>query len=164
MENNNIENEIRIIEEKIEELVSLKREKEIENSKQCKRKWIFLKKGNNLEKEILEIEENIKKLQFEIISLKSKDPKFTADLRANIKNELKAYIIQKVLNRPESVVVFNDINTIIDEIMKEINSDGKIANISEIKDTIKNEMLGKLKENFKFSQEKNINTLEAFKK
>jgi len=164
MENNNIENEIRIIEEKIEELVSLKREKEIENSKQCKRKWIFLKKGNNLEKEILEIEENIKKLQFEIISLKSKDPKFTADLRANIKNELKAYIIQKVLNKPESVVVFNDINTIIDEIMKEINSDGKIANISEIKDTIKNEMMGKLKENFKFSQEKNINTLEAFKK
>ena len=164
MENNNIENEIRIIEEKIEELVSLKREKEIENSKQCKRKWIFLKKSNNLEKEILEIEENIKKLQFEIISLKSKDPKFTADLRANIKNELKAYIIQKVLNRPESVVVFNDINTIIDEIMKEINSDGKIANISEIKDTIKNEMMGKLKENFKFSQEKNINTLEAFKK
>ena len=164
MENNNIENEIRIIEEKIEELVSLKREKEIENSKQCKRKWIFLKKGNNLEKEILDIEENIKKLQFEIISLKSKDPKFIADLRSNIKNELKAYIIQKILNRPESVVVFNEVNTIIDEIMKEINSDGKIANISEIKDTIKNEMMGKLKENFKFSQEKNINTLEAFKK
>ena len=164
MENNNIENEIRIIEEKIEELVSLKREKEIENSKQCKRKWIFLKKGNNLEKEILDIEENIKKLQFEIISLKSKDPKFTADLRANIKNELKAYIIQKILNRPESLVIFNEINTITAEIMKEINSDGKIANISEIKDTIKNEMMGKLKENFKFSQEKNINTLEAFKK
>ena len=164
MENNNIENEIRIIEEKIEELVSLKREKEIENSKQCKRKWIFLKKGNNLEKKILEIEENIKKLQFEIISLRSKDPKFIADLRSNIKNELKAYIIQKILNRPESVVIFNDINTIIDEIMKEINSDGKISNISEIKDTIKNEMMGKLKENFKFSQEKNINTLEAFKK
>ena len=164
MENNNIENEIRIIEEKIEELVSLKREKEIENSKQCKRKWIFLKKGNNLEKEILEIEENIKKLQFEIISLKSKDPKFTADLRANIKNELKAYIIQKILNRPESVVVFNEVNTIIEEIMKEISSDGKITDTSEIKDTIKNEMMGKLKENFKFSQEKNINTLEAFKK
>ena len=44
MENNNIENEIRIIEEKIEELVSLKREKEIENSKQGKRKWLFIKK------------------------------------------------------------------------------------------------------------------------
>ena len=164
MENNNIENEIRIIEEKIEELVSLKREKEIENSKQSKKKWLFIKKSNNFEKEILEIEENIKKLQFEIISLKSKDPKFIADLRSNIKNELKAYIIQKILNRPESVVIFNDINTIIDEIMKEINSDGKISNISEIKDTIKNEMMGKLKENFKFSQEKNINTLEAFKK
>ena len=164
MENNNIENEIRIIEEKIEELVSLKREKEIENSKQSKKKWLFIKKSNNFEKEILEIEENIKKLQFEIISLKSKDPKFIADLRSNIKNELKAYIIQKILNRPESVVIFNDINTIIDEIMKEINSDGKISNISEIKDTIKNEMMGKLKENFKFSEEKNINTLEAFKK
>ena len=164
MENNNVENEVKIIEEKIEKLVSLKKEKEIKNSKQSKKKWLFIKKNNNLEKEILEIEENIKKLQFEIISLRSKDPKFSADLRANIKNELKAYIIQKILNRPESVVIFNDINTIIDEIMKEINSDGKISNISEIKDTIKNEMMGKLKENFKFSQEKNINTLEAFKK
>ena len=144
--------------------MSLKREKEIKNSKQSKKKWLFIKKNNNLEKEILEIEENIKRLQFEIISLRSKDPKFSADLRANIKNELKAYIIQKILNRPESVVIFNDINTIIDEIMKEINSDGKISNISEIKDTIKNEMMEKLKENFKFSQEKNINTLEAFKK
>ena len=164
MENNKVENEVKIIEEKIEKLVSLKKEKEIENSKQSKKKWLFIKKNNNLEKEILEIEENIKKLQFEIISLKSKDPKFIADLRSNIKNELKAYIIQKILNKPESVVIFNDINTIIDEIMKEINSDGKISNISEIKDTIKNEMMGKLKENFKFSQEKNINTLEAFKK
>ena len=164
MENNNVENEVKVIEEKIEKLVSLKKEKEIENSKQSKKKWLFIKKNNNLEKEILEIEENSKKLQFEIISLKSKDPKFIADLRSNIKNELKAYIIQKILNRPESVVIFNDINTIIDEIMKEINSDGKISNISEIKDTIKNEMMGKLKENFKFSQEKNINTLEAFKK
>ena len=164
MENNNIENDIKEIEKEIEKLMSLKREKEIKNSKQSKKKWLFIKKNNNLEKEILEIEENIKKLQFEIISLRSKDPKFSADLRANIKNELKAYIIQKILNRPESVVIFNDINTIIDEIMKEINSDGKISNISEIKDTIKNEMMGKLKENFKFSQEKNINTLEAFKK
>ena len=164
MENNNVKNEVKIIEEKIEKLVSLKKEKEIENSKQSKKKWLFIKKNNNLEKEILEIEENIKKLQFEIISLKSKDPKFIAELRSNIKNELKAYIIQKILNRPESVVIFNDINTIIDEIMKEINSDGKISNILEIKDTIKNEMFGKLKENFKFSQEKNINTLEAFKK
>ena len=164
MENNKVENEIKIIEEEIEKLVSIKKEKEIENSKQSKKKWLFIKKNNNLEKEILEIEENIKKLQFEIISLKSKDPKFIADLRSNIKNELKAYIIQKILNKPESVVIFNDINTIIDEIMKEINSDGKISNISEIKDTIKNEMMGKLKENFKFSQEKNINTLEAFKK
>ena len=164
MENNNVENEVKIIEEKIEKLVSLKKEKEIENSKQSKKKWLFIKKNNNLEKEILEIEKNIKKLQFEIISLKSKDSKFIADLRSNIKNELKAYIIQKILNKPESVVIFNDINTIIDEIMKEINSDGKISNISEIKDTIKNEMMGKLKENFKFSQEKNINTLEAFKK
>ena len=152
MENNKVENEIKIIEE------------EIENSKQSKRKWTFFKKCNNLEKEIFVIEENIKKLQFKIISLKSKDPKFSSDLRANIKNELKAYIIQKILNRPESVVVFNDINTIIDEIMQEIGSDGKITNSLEIKDAIKNEMIGKLKENFEFSQEKNINTLEAFKK
>ncbi|PGH22878.1 hypothetical protein RN96_04835 [Fusobacterium polymorphum] len=159
-----MENEIKVIEQKIENLVSLKREKEIENSKQVKKKWIFFKKSNNLEKEILEIEENIKKLQYEIISLKSKDPKFSADLRANIKNELKAYIIQKILNRPESTVIFNGVNTIINEIMKEISSDRKITNSSEIKDTIKNEMIDKLKENFEFSQEKNINTLEAFKK
>ena len=164
MENNKVENEIKIIEEEIEKLVSIKKEKEIENSKQSKRKWTFFKKCNNLEKEIFVIEENIKKLQFKIISLKSKDPKFIADLRSNIKNELKAYIIQKILNRPESVVVFNDINTIIDEIMQEIGSDGKITNSLEIKDAIKNEMIGKLKENFEFSQEKNINTLEAFKK
>ena len=38
MENNNVENEVKIIEEKIEKLVSLKKEKEIENSKQSKRK------------------------------------------------------------------------------------------------------------------------------
>ena len=164
MMNNSIENEIKVIEQKIENLVSLKREKEIQNLKQVKKKWIFFKKSNNLEKEILEIEENIKKLQYEIISLKSKDPKFSADLRANIKNELKAYIIQKILNRPESLVIFNEINTITAEIMKEINSDGKTDNVSEIKDVIKNEMIEKLKENFKFSQEKNINVLEAFKK
>ena len=159
-----MEKEIKLIEKEIEVLVSLKRKIEIENSKQGKRKWIFFKKANNLEKVILEIEENIKKLKFEIISLKSKVPKFSNDLRANIKNELKAYIIQKILNSPESLVIFNEINTITAEIMKEINSDGKIDNVSEIKDVIKNEMIEKLKENFKFSQEKNINVLEAFKK
>jgi len=159
-----MEKEIKLIEKEIEVLVSLKRKIEIENSKQGKRKWLFFKKTNNLEKLILEIEENIKKLQFEIISLKSKNSKFSNDLRANIKNELKAYIIQKILNRPESLVIFNEINTITAEIMKEINSDGKIDNVSEIKDVIKNEMIEKLKENFKFSQEKNINVLEAFKK
>ena len=159
-----MEKEIKLIEKEIEVLVSLKRKIEIENSKQGKRKWLFFKKTDNLEKLILEIEENIKKLQFEIISLKSKNSKFSNDLRANIKNELKAYIIQKILNRPESLVIFNEINTITAEIMKEINSDGKIDNVSEIKDVIKNEMIEKLKENFKFSQEKNINVLEAFKK
>ena len=159
-----MEKEIKLIEKEIEVLLSLKRKIEIENSKQDKRKWLFFKKTNNLEKVILEIEENIKKLKFEIISLKSKVPKFSNDLRANIKNELKAYIIQKILNRPESLVIFNEINTITAEIMKEINSDGKIDNVSEIKDVIKNEMIEKLKENFKFSQEKNINVLEAFKK
>ena len=101
---------MRIISEYSSEvLVSLKRKIEIENSKQGKRKWIFFKKANNLEKVILEIEENIKKLKFEIISLKSKVPKFSNDLRANIKNELKAYIIQKILNSPESLVIFNEI-------------------------------------------------------
>ena len=159
-----MEKEIKLIEKEIEVLLSLKRKIEIENSKQGKRKWLFFKKTNNLEKLILEIEENIKKLQFEIISLKSKNSKFSNDLRANIKNELKAYIIQKILNRPESLVIFNEINTITAEIMKEINSDGKIDNVSEIKAVIKNEMIEKLKENFKFSQEKNINVLEAFKK
>ena len=159
-----MEKEIKLIEKEIEVLLSLKRKIEIENSKQGKRKWLFFKKTNNLEKVILEIEENIKKLQFEIISLKSKNSKFSNDLRANIKNELKAYIIQKILNRPESLVIFNEINTIVTEIMKEINSDGKIENVSEIKAVIKNEMIEKLKENFKFSQEKNINVLEAFKK
>ena len=159
-----MEKEIKLIEKEIEVLLSLKRKIEIENSKQSKRKWLFFKKTNNLEKIILEIEENIKKLQFEIVSLKSKVPKFSNDLRANIKNELKAYIIQKILNRPESLVIFNEINTITAEIMKEINSDGKIDNVSEIKAVIKNEMIEKLKENFKFSQEKNINVLEAFKK
>ena len=159
-----MEKEIKLIEKEIEVLLSLKRKIEIENSKQGKRKWLFFKKTNNLEKVILEIEENIKKLKFEIISLKSKVPKFSNDLRANIKNELKAYIIQKILNRPESLVIFNEINTITAEIMKEINSNGKIDNVSEIKDVIKNEMIEKLKENFKFSQEKNINVLEAFKK
>ena len=159
-----MEKEIKLIEKEIEVLLSLKRKIEIENSKQSKRKWLFFKKTNNLEKIILEIEENIKKLQFEIVSLKSKNSKFSNDLRANIKNELKAYIIQKILNRPESLVIFNEINTIVTEIMKEINSDGKIENVSEIKAVIKNEMIEKLKENFKFSQEKNINVLEAFKK
>ena len=159
-----MEKEIKLIEKEIEVLLSLKRKIEIENSKQGKRKWLFFKKTNNLVKVILEIEENIKKLKFEIISLKSKVPKFSNDLRTNIKNELKAYIIQKILNRPESLVIFNEINTITAEIMKEINSDGKIDNVSEIKAVIKNEMIEKLKENFKFSQEKNINVLEAFKK
>ena len=158
-----MEKEIKLIEKEIEVLLSLKRKIEIENSKQGKRKWLFFKKTNNLVKVILEIEENIKKLKFEIISLKSKVPKFSNDLRANIKNELKAYIIQKILNRPESLVIFNEINTIVTEIMKEINSDGKIDNVSEIKAVIKNEMIEKLKENFEFIENKNTNTLESFK-
>ena len=68
-----MEKEIKLIEKEIEVLLSLKRKIEIENSKQSKRKWLFFKKTNNLEKIILEIEENIKKLQFEIVSLKSKN-------------------------------------------------------------------------------------------
>ena len=57
-----MEKEIKLIEKEIEVLLSLKRKIEIENSKQGKRKWLFFKKTNNLEKLILEIEENIKKL------------------------------------------------------------------------------------------------------
>ena len=71
--------------------------------------------------------------------------------------------MKKTLNRPESLVIFNEINTITAEIMKEINSDGKINNVSEIKDVIKNEMIEKLKENFEFIENKNTNTLESFK-
>lgn len=85
------------------------------------------------------------------------------DLRSEIKNELKAYIIQKILNKAESTIIFNDINTIVNEIMDEISLGGKISNNSEIKESIKNEMLGKLKENFDFIEDKNISTLEAFK-
>ena len=62
-----------------------------------------------------------------------------------------------------SRIIFNDLNTIIDEVMSEITFGGKISNNSEIKESIKNEMLGKLKENFDFIEDKNINTLEAFK-
>ena len=153
-----MEKEIKLIEKEIEVLLSLKRKIEIENSKQSKRKWLFFKKTNNLEKIILEIEENIKKLQFEIVSLKSKNSKFSNDLRANIKNELKAYIIQKILNESESRIVFKEIHTIIDEILKEINFDN-----SKIKTVIKNEMIEKLKENFEFIENKNTNTLESFK-
>ena len=47
--------------------------------------------------------------------------------------------------------------------LKIITFGGKISNNSEIKESIKNEMLGKLKENFDFIEDKNINTLEAFK-
>ena len=67
------------------------------------------------------------------------------------------------MNKPESRIIFNDLNTIIDEVMSEITFGGKISNNSEIKESIKNEMLGKLKENFDFIEDKNINTLEAFK-
>ena len=153
-----MEKEIKLIEKEIEVLLSLKRKIEIENSKQGKRKWLFFKKTNNLEKIILEIEENIKKLQFEIVSLKSKNSKFSNDLRANIKNELKAYIIQKILNESESRIVFKEIHIIIDEILKEINFDN-----SKIKTAIKDEMIEKLKENFEFIENKNTNTLESFK-
>ena len=51
-----------------------------------------------------------------------------------------------------------EINTIIDEILKEINFDN-----SKIKTVIKDEMIEKLKENFEFIEDKNTNTLESFK-
>ena len=116
---------------------------------------------NNVEKEIENLTSQIDGLSKKLNLLKAKTFKSTIDLRANIKNELKVYIIQKILNRPESVVIFNDINTIIDEIMivfKEIN-----FNNSKIKTVIKDEIIEKLKENFEFIEDKNTNTLESFK-
>ncbi|WP_336184386.1 hypothetical protein [Fusobacterium polymorphum] len=157
---NNVEKEIENLEKQIRNLISLREEK---ISKSTFRILNIFKRENKTEKEIENLTSQIDRLSKKLNLLKAKTFKSTIDLRANIKNELKAYIIQKILNRPESLVIFNEINTITAEIMKEINSDGKIDNVSEIKDVIKNEMIEKLKENFEFIENKNTNTLESFK-
>ena len=157
---NNVEKEIENLEKQIRNLISLRKEK---ISKSTFRILNIFKRENKTEKEIENLTSQIDRLSKKLNLLKAKTFKSTIDLRANIKNELKAYIIQKILNRPESLVIFNEINTITAEIMKEINSDGKIDNVSEIKDVIKNEMIEKLKENFEFIENKNTNTLESFK-
>ena len=157
---NNVEKEIENLEKQIRNLISLRKEK---ISKSTFRILNIFKRENKTEKEIENLTSQIDRLSKKLNLLKAKTFKSTIDLRANIKNELKAYIIQKILNRPESLVIFNEINTITAEIMKEINSDGKIENVSEIKAVIKNEMIEKLKENFEFIEDKNTNTLESFK-
>ena len=157
---NDVEKEIENLEKQIRNLISLRKRK---ISKSTFRILNIFKRENKTEKEIENLTSQIGGLSKKLDLLKAKTFKSTIDLRANIKNELKAYIIQKILNRPESLVIFNEINTITAEIMKEINSDGKIDNVSEIKDVIKNEMIEKLKENFEFIENKNTNTLESFK-
>ncbi|MHB9297240.1 hypothetical protein ACW0S4_02000 [Fusobacterium polymorphum] len=113
---------------------------------------------NNVEKEIENLTSQIDGLSKKLNLLKAKTFKPTIDLKANIKNELKAYIIQKILNEPESKIIFKEIHIIIDEILKEINFDN-----SKIKTVIKDEIIEKLKENFEFIEDKNTNTLESFK-
>ena len=163
MKEKKIENEIEKLEEQIAALIALRKEKINQNSRNFSKIWNILKRKETNENEIEKLEKEISSLSKELSALKAKISKSFGDLRSEIKNELKAYIIQKILNKPESRIIFNDLNTIIDEVMSEITFSGKISNNSEIKESIKNEMLGKLKENFDFIEDKNINTLEAFK-
>lgn len=159
MNEKNVDKQIKKLEEQIGNLISLRKEKIAKNLKNSSKIWNILKRKNTDEKEIERLEEEISRLSRE----RAKVSKPFGDLRSEIKNELKAYIIQKILNKAESAIIFNDINTIVNEIMDEITLGGKISNNSEIKESIKNEMLGKLKENFDFVEDKNISTLEAFK-
>jgi len=163
MKEKKIENEIKKLEEQIAALIALRKEKINQSSRNFSKIWNILKRKETNENEIEKLEKEISSLSKELSALKAKISKSFGDLRSEIKNELKAYIIQKILNKPESRIIFNDLNTIIDEVMSEITFGGKISNNSEIKESIKNEMLGKLKENFDFIEDKNINTLEAFK-
>ncbi len=140
----NVEKEIENLEKQIRNLISLRKEK---ISKSTFRILNIFKRENKTEKEIENLTSQIDRLSKKLNLLKAKTFKSTIDLRANIKNELKAYIIQKILNEPESKIIF-----------KEINFDN-----SKIKTVIKNEMIEKLKENFEFIENKNTNTLESFK-
>ena len=163
MNEKNVDKQIKKLEEQIGNLISLRKEKIAKNLKNSSKIWNILKRKNTDEKEIERLEEEISRLSRKLSLLRAKVSKPFGDLRSEIKNELKAYIIQKILNKAESTIIFNDINTIVNEIMDEISLGGKISNNSEIKESIKNEMLGKLKENFDFIEDKNISTLEAFK-
>ena len=163
MKEKKIENEIEKLEEQIATLIALRKEKISQSSRNFSKIWNILKRKETTENEIEKLEKEISSLSKELSALKVKISKPFGDLRSEIKNELKAYFIQKILNKPESAIIFNDINTIVNEIMDEITLGGKISNNSEIKESIKNEMLRKLKENFDFIEDKNTNTLEAFK-
>ena len=163
MREKKIENEIKKLEEQIATLIALRKEKISQSSRNFSKIWNILKRKETTENEIEKLEKEISSLSKELSALKVKISKPFGDLRSEIKNELKGYIIQKILNKTESAIIFNDINTIVNEIMDEITLGGKISNNSEIKESIKNEMLGKLKENFDFIEDKNISTLEAFK-
>ena len=157
------EKKIEKLEEQIAALIALRKEKINQSSRNFSKIWNILKRKEANENEIEKLEKEISSLSKELSALKAKISKSFGDLRSEIKNELKAYIIQKILNKPESRIIFNDLNTIIDKVISEITFGGKISNNSEIKESIKNEMLGKLKENFDFIEDKNTNTLEAFK-
>ena len=155
MKKNNVEMKIEKLEKQIGDLISSRKEKIAKKLKNTSRIWNIFK----IEHLTNKIDELSKKLSL----LKAKISNPTVNLRANIKNELKAYIIQKILNEPESKIIFKEINTIIDEIMIDIDFDKISFDNSKIKTTIKDEMLEKLKENFEFIEDKNTNTLEAFK-
>ena len=149
------EKKIEKLEEQIAALIALRKEKINQSSRNFSKIWNILKRKEANENEIEKLEKEISSLSKELSALKAKISKSFGDLRSEIKNELKAYIIQKILNKPESRIIFNDLNTIIDKVISEITFGGKISNNSEIKESIKNEMLGKLKENFDFIEDKN---------
>ena len=158
MKKNNVEMEIEKLEKQIGDLISSRKEKIAKNLKNTSRIWNIFKRESKSEKEIEHLTNKIDELSKKLSLLKAKISNPTVNLRANIKNELKAYIIQKILNEPESKIIFKEIHIIIDEILKEINFDN-----SKIKTVIKNEMIEKLKENFEFIENKNTNTLKSFK-
>ena len=119
---NNVEKEIKNLEKQIRNLISLRKEK---ISKSTFRILNIFKRENKAEKEIENLTSQIDRLSKKLNLLKAKTFKSTIDLRANIKNELKAYIIQKILNEPESKIIFKEIHIIIDEILKEIKDSEK---------------------------------------
>lgn len=163
MKKNNVEMKIEKLEKQIGDLISSRKEKIAKKLKNTSRIWNIFKRESKSEKEIEYLTNKIDELSKKLSLLKAKISNPTVNLRANIKNELKAYIIQKILNEPESKIIFKEINTIIDEIMIDIDFDKISFDNSKIKTTIKDEMLEKLKENFEFIEDKNTNTLEAFK-